>query len=121
MRNTAITSRHHNMSGSKFPVAALLMVCAVVNACSSLPPGHDYPRIESRALAQSVHTTLSGRLEKAISEHGGNSGFRLLSFGADGYLTRMQIINATERTLDLQYFIFRGDETVAGEGEFTPA
>jgi putative cardiolipin synthase len=48
----------------------------------------------------------------AISaEHDGKSGFRLLSFGADGYLTRMQIINTAERTLDLQYSIFRGDDT----------
>ncbi|MDZ4729880.1 MAG: phospholipase D family protein [Xanthomonadales bacterium] len=34
-----------------------------------------------------------------------------MSFGADGYLTRMQIINAAERTLDLQYSIFRGDDS----------
>jgi len=89
----------------------MLAVLAVINACSSLPPGHDYPRIESKALAASVHTTLGAQLEKAISEHAGTSGFRFLSFGVDGYLTRMQMINAAEQTLDLQYFIFRGDET----------
>ena len=33
------------------------------------------------------------------------------SFGTDGFLTRMQMINAAERTLDMQYFIFRGDDT----------
>ena len=35
----------------------------------------------------------------------------LLSAGVDGFLTRAQMINAAERTLDLQYFIFRQDET----------
>ncbi len=87
------------------------MVCAVINACSSLPPGHDYPKIESTALAASVHTKLGDQLENTIREHHGNSGFFLQSFGADGFLTRMQIIIAAERTLDLQYFIFRGDDT----------
>jgi cardiolipin synthase C len=46
-----------------------------------------------------------------MHEHEGKSGFYLQSFGADGYLTRMQMINAAERTLDMQYFIFRGDDT----------
>ncbi|MGE5774494.1 MAG: phospholipase D family protein, partial [Hyphomicrobiales bacterium] len=44
-------------------------------------------------------------------EHDGNSGFRIIPVGADGFLVRMQMINAAERTLDLQYFIFRGDDT----------
>ena len=105
-----INHRHHRF-GRNFRVAVVLAVFTVISACSSLPPGHDYPRIESRALAASVPTKLGGQLEQAISEHGGVSGFRFLSFGVDGYLTRMQMINAAEQTLDLQYFIFRGDET----------
>lgn len=92
-------------------VLAALLVCSVVAACSTLPPGHDYPRVDSRALAESAPTQLGSQLESAIREHGGDSGFRLLSFGVDGYLTRMQMIDAAERTLDLQYSIFRGDDT----------
>jgi putative cardiolipin synthase len=42
---------------------------------------------------------------------GGESGYRILSVGVDGFLVRSQLIDAAERTLDLQYFIFRGDET----------
>jgi putative cardiolipin synthase len=41
----------------------------------------------------------------------GTSAFHIVPMGADGFLVRMQMINAAERTLDLQYFIFRGDET----------
>ena len=44
-------------------------------------------------------------------EHDGTSGFRIITVGVDGFLTRAQMIDAAERTLDLQYFIFRGDET----------
>jgi len=43
----------------------------------------------------------------------GESGFHILSAGIDGFLTRVQLARAAERTLDLQYFIFRGDTTGA--------
>ena len=39
------------------------------------------------------------------------SGFRIVSVGVDGFLTRAQIIDSAEKTLDLQYYIYRGDET----------
>jgi putative cardiolipin synthase len=67
--------------------------------------------VESRALADSVQTRLGRQLESATRAHGGDSGFRLLSLGVDAYLIRMQMIDAAERTLDLQYSIFRGDDS----------
>ena len=88
-----------------------MLIGTVVNACSSLPPGHDFPRTASAAITDSEQTKLGAQLESIALEHEGKSGFYLQSFGADGYLTRMQMINAAERTLDLQYFIFRGDDT----------
>jgi putative cardiolipin synthase len=39
------------------------------------------------------------------------SGFDLLQEGVDGLAARVQIIRGAERSLDLQYFIFRGDAT----------
>jgi putative cardiolipin synthase len=94
-----------------FPTAGTLLIGALMAACSTLPPGHDYPRIESSALAGPEHTRLGRMLESAARQHPGKSGFRLLSFGVDAYLTRMQMIDEAERTLDLQYSIFRGDDT----------
>jgi len=88
-----------------------LLTCVLVSACSSLPPGHDFPRTISAAITDSDQTKLGAQLESTAREHEGKSGFYLQSFGADGYLTRMQMINAAERSLDLQYFIFRGDDT----------
>lgn len=87
------------------------LICAVLQACSTLPPGHDYPRIDSRALAQFEQTTLGTQIQEATDQNQGKSGFYLQSFGIDGFLTRMQMINAAEKTLDLQYFILRGDDT----------
>lgn len=39
------------------------------------------------------------------------SGFRIISVGADGFVLRMQLIHAAQRSIDLQYFIFHGDVT----------
>jgi putative cardiolipin synthase len=63
------------------------------------------------ALAHPEETRLGGQFESAARAHGGNSGFRIITVGVDGFLTRVQMIDAAERTLDLQYYIFRGDET----------
>ena len=48
-------------------------------------------------------------LEQAAS-HGDNSGYYLLNAGVDGLAMRIQMIRGAERTLDLQYYIFRGDD-----------
>ena len=106
-----MTHRYSNTFGRIYRGAAVLLIGAILNACSSLPPGHDFPRTVSTAMDHPEQTKLGAQLENATREHDGNSGFYLQSFGADGFLTRMQMINAAERTLDLQYFIFRGDDT----------
>jgi cardiolipin synthase C len=84
---------------------------AVLGGCAGQPPGADFPRQSSVALLHPEQTFLGGKFAQAAREHGGNSGFRMLNVGVDGFLTRVQMIDAAERTLDLQYFIFRGDET----------
>ena len=91
--------------------AVAVLVVAVFGGCASLPLGADFPRTASLVLAHPEQTRLGRRFEAASLAHQGNSGFRIIPAGADGFLTRMQMINAAERTLDLQYFIFRGDET----------
>ncbi|MBS0368181.1 MAG: phospholipase D family protein [Proteobacteria bacterium] len=79
--------------------------------CTTLPPGSDFPRDVSSALPHPEETRLGRQFSVAAHQHDGDSGFRIIPVGADGFLVRMQMINAAERTLDLQYFIFRGDET----------
>jgi cardiolipin synthase C len=74
-------------------------------------PGARYPRDVSIALAHPEDTALGARFEAAARSHDSNSGFRILTSGVDGFLTRVQMIGSAQKTLDLQYFIFRGDET----------
>jgi putative cardiolipin synthase len=84
---------------------------AIVAGCAGLPPGADYPRQASSALAHPERTPLGAHYAAAATEHAEASGFHILNDGVDGFLTRVQLIDAAEQTLDLQYFIFRGDET----------
>jgi putative cardiolipin synthase len=95
----------------RFRLMSVMLVLAVLGGCSSLPPGSEFPRTVSSALRATDTTQLGRKFEHAAREHGGNSGFRIIPVGADGFLLRMQMIDAAERTLDLQYYIFRGDET----------
>ena len=89
----------------------LILVAAFLSGCASLPPGSDFPKIASSALAQPEETRFGRQFADATREHDGNSGFRMLAVGVDGFLTRVQMVHSAERTLDLQYFIFRSDET----------
>ncbi len=98
------------MTGRLHASLIALMVVAI-GGCASLPPGSDFPKVASTALAHPDETRLGRQFAAAGRDHGGNSGFRIIPEGTDGFLLRMEMINAAERTLDLQYFIFRGDET----------
>ncbi len=89
----------------------LMLVVTLLGGCVSLPPGSSYPKTITTALAQPETTVFGQQMTQPALEHPGQSGFRLLAAGVDGFLTRAQMINAAERTIDMQYFIFRADDT----------
>ncbi len=96
--------------GARFRLL-LLLVAVAAGGCAGLPPGADFPRKPSTALANTDETPIGALFARQSVEHGGNSGFRIMSVGVDGFLVRVQMIAAAKSTLDLQYYIFRGDET----------
>jgi putative cardiolipin synthase len=98
-----MSGRHHR--------SLLVLIVAILSGCASLPPGSDFAKRPSSALAHPEETRLGRQFDNAGSDHNGNSGFRIIPVGADGFLIRMQMINAAQRTIDLQYFIFHGDDT----------
>lgn len=88
-----------------------LLIAVALVGCAGLPPGADFPKTSSVALAHPAETRLGRQFASAAHEHGEYSAFRVISVGVDGFRARMQMIDAAERTLDLEYYIFRGDET----------
>jgi cardiolipin synthase C len=99
---------HHRV---RFRFSVVLLASIALGACAGRPPGADFPKHESVALAQPEDTTLGSQFAGAARRHPGDSAFREINVGADGFRARAQIIDAAQRTLDVQYYIFRGDET----------
>jgi putative cardiolipin synthase len=94
-----------------FRVVLLALVFGLVGGCAVLPPGSDFPKAASAALTDPDQTRLGRQFESSARDHGGTSGFRIISVGVDGFVTRAEMIKSAERTLDLEYYIFRQDET----------
>ena len=88
-----------------------LLVTATLGGCAGHPPGADFPKSASVAFAHPEETALGRQFATEAHEHGDESAFRIISVGADGFRIRMQMIEAAQQSLDLQYYIFRGDET----------
>ena len=109
-RTTAFIRRGLAREGT-FRCGVALLALAMLCGCAGLPPGADFPKTGSVALAHPEETRLGQQFAAAVHEHGDNSGFRVINVGVDGFQLRMQLIDAAQRTLDLQYYIFRGDET----------
>jgi putative cardiolipin synthase len=65
----------------------------------------------SQALPQKTETSLSRLIAPAVRAHPEKSGFALLWEGRQSLLTRLGLIRAAERTLDLQYYIISDDAT----------
>lgn len=94
------------------PAAAYFLLAALQLAgCASLPPGSSYPRQASLAYAHPEDSSLARHFASAAAAHPGQSGFHVLSRGIDGFSIRIQLIDAAEHALDLQYFIFHQDQS----------
>src|SRR5258708_28433813 len=89
----------------------VLLGSMALGACTGRPPGADFPKHESVALVHPEETTLGSQFLGAARQHPGDSAFRVISVGADGFRARAQMIDAAQRSLHLQYYIFRGCET----------
>jgi cardiolipin synthase C len=92
-------------------IALAVLVTAGLGACAALPPGSDFHKQASIALSHPEETALGRKFQGAAKEHADESGFRIISAGVDGFAARIQLIQAAERSLDLQYYIFQQDDS----------
>ena len=86
-----------------------LLFLLVMAGCASRPP-QSVGKPASTAL-DPRETKLGRQFMDLSLQHSELSGFYLIHAGADGLAARVQIARNAEHTLDVQYFIFRGDET----------
>ncbi len=94
-----------------FPVCALTLALLLAAGCTTLPPGTGQPKPPSSALEPSIENALGKAFLPLAKSHGGDSGFHMLSAGIHGLTARVEMIDAAQRSLDLQYYIFRSDKS----------
>jgi putative cardiolipin synthase len=90
-------------------IASLLLLS--VAGCASLPPAANQSKTVTTALDPSLESRLGNAFQPMAKNHGSDSGFRMVSAGIDGLTVRVEMIDAAQRSLDLQYYIFRADES----------
>jgi putative cardiolipin synthase len=79
----------------------------LLSACASLPvPAEREPEA---AFARPGDTSLGTLAGPAADTHPGMSGFMVLDTGRQGFLQRAWLIEAAERSVDAQYYIWNSD------------
>ncbi|OIJ39861.1 phospholipase D family protein [Massilia timonae] len=89
--------------------AALLALSLALTSCSSLPPLEG--RVASTAIADTDDTRLGKALMPLTMAHPGLAGIHALSDGRDAFAARAVLAQAADRSLDVQYYIWRNDTT----------
>ncbi|MBA3595646.1 MAG: phospholipase D family protein [Polaromonas sp.] len=90
---------------------ALLTLVVWLAGCASLPSEVDRP--VSTALANPEKTRLGNAVQQRAAKAGtrNDSGFALVNSAELAFTSRMALINAAEKTLDIQYYAIHADET----------
>jgi len=88
---------------------AALALSAALAGCASLPPLEG--RVASAAIAPSADSTIGRALAPLTQAHPGVSGVYALLDGRDAFAARVMMADAAERSLDVQYYIWRDDTT----------
>jgi putative cardiolipin synthase len=89
--------------------AALVIAAAAVFSCTSLPPPG--ARSVTLALADTGTTQLGQAIGPLAAAHPGLSGVLALPDGRDAFAARVLFARGAERSLDVQYYIWRDDLT----------
>src|SRR5215469_17185989 len=92
------------------PRLTALCCALLLCACTTLP-GRDFRRTPSPPPTEPPNPALLQPFAAAERRHAEESGFRLYAAGIDGLLLRLELIQAAHSSLDLQYYIFHGDES----------
>lgn len=90
-------------------LASLIIGAALLSGCASLPPLDAGPA--SMALQASADTAIGKAVAPLAARHPGLSGVHVLLDGRDAFAARVMMADAAERSLDVQYYIWRNDTT----------
>ena len=81
-----------------------------LTGCATLPP-LSTPPISAPPQPRATQGWLAQTFQESVANNQPASGFHLVSLGLDGLLLRIELIDKARENLDLQYYIFRSDDT----------
>ena len=90
---------------------AQALVLATAMACVYADLGNSNWKPHSQAFAEPGETSAGREMGVRLAEHPGESALYLLGSGLDAFAARVLLIDAAERAVDVQYYIFRDDVT----------
>jgi cardiolipin synthase C len=81
---------------------------SLITGCTSLPSLEG--RIATSALADTVETRLGRAVAPSIAANPGKTGIHALPDPRDAFAARVLLAATTEKSIDVQYFIWHGDQ-----------
>lgn len=90
-------------------LACAWLLALALSGCASLP--QDFEQTPSEAWPDPASTVMGEFFDHASAEAEGRSGVRLLADGHEAFIARYAFAGQAEKTLDLQYYLWKGDTT----------
>jgi cardiolipin synthase C len=81
----------------------------LLTGCASLPPPGD--RTPSQAIADTADTRLGRAIAPLVAANPNRSGIHPLPVANEAFAARVLLAETAERSLDVQYYIWHGDDT----------
>ena len=91
-------------------LSLLLAGAALAGGCA-LPPLPERSASHALNVAEAVQTRLGQAVAPQLLAHPGRSGLYPLPDPLEAFAARMRLVSAAERSLDVQYYIWRADQT----------
>ena len=91
----------------RFYISILLTVFLLLGCSRSLPT--NYTNTPSKAFNNHKSTKIGQLFENETAKHPGKSGFKLIPYGQDAFTARIAMARLAEKSLDLQYFLWKSD------------
>src|SRR5262245_19353774 len=94
-------------SSSLIPRASAALAMLALSACGGLPKGGGQKT--SVTIRDTGRTRLAAVVQPKLAAHPGQSGLHALSDAHDAFAARLALVDAAQRSLDVQYFIWNKD------------
>ncbi len=90
---------------------SVVLLMTFINGCASLPTDVDRPVTQALATPQDTALGKAMQASAAAARTRNDSGFSLVNSAELAFTSRMALINAAQKTLDIQYYAIHADET----------